>query len=163
MRLHLLRKIFDSAKNAFLHALECKLFLFPELLSHFLFLFDQYLMAEQTARVVSVEDFHLYLQMTHRALLLFAFLQLGITVDALNIDSVILLSALWTLYMKVLVFLVKPEHLITHDAIQRIGRVVIGTHWAHVLPYGLHMNHLLHWLIKPALAFGTWIDVLTDS
>jgi hypothetical protein len=163
MRLHILWKIFDSAKNAFFHALECKLFLFPELLSHFLFLFGQYLMAEQAARVVSVEDLHLYLQMTHRALLLLAFLQLGITVDTLNIDSIILLPALWALYLKVLVFHDKPEHLVTHNTVQRIGWVVIGTHWAHVLPYGLHLSHQLHWLIKPAFAFGTWIDVFTDS
>lgn len=120
-------------------------------------------MAEQAARVVPVEDLHIYLQMADRTLLFLAFLQLGITVDALSIDSIILLSTLGALYLKVLVFLDKSEHLFTHNTVQRIGWVVIGTHWTHILANGLHLSHLLHRLLKPVFAFGTWIDVLTDS
>lgn len=163
VRLHFLWEIFDSAEDTLLHALECKLFLFPELLSHVLFLFDQNLMAEQAARVVSVEDFHLHMQITHWTQLLLAFLQLSITKDTLHIDSIILLPALWALYMKFLVFHDKPEHLLAHYTVQCIGWVVIGAHWAYILSQRLHLNHLLRWLIKPAFAFGAWIDVLTDS
>lgn len=120
-------------------------------------------MTEQAARVVSIEDSHIHLQMTHRTLLLLAFLHLSITIDALHIDSIILLPALWTLNMKFFVFHFKPEHLLTHYTVQHIDWVVIGTNWAHILFQRFYFYHLLHWLIKPALTFGTWIHVLTDS